>query len=268
MKYQVLVLDLDGTLTNSEKKITPNTKEALIKAQEKGVKVVLASGRPTYGIVPLAKELELEKYRGYILSYNGANIIDCKSGNLLFETCLPEGSIYEIIELARKHRVDILSYEGNTIITNNKENPYAIIESRVNGLPLKEVQMMEKYIDFPITKFIMLAENDYLAKVEEPVKRALGQQFSVYRSEGYFLEIMPENIDKAASLERLMIHLGLSKEEMVACGDGFNDLSMLEYAGLGVAMENAVPKAKEIADYITGSNNHDGIADVVDRFFL
>lgn len=267
MKYRILVLDLDGTLTNSEKKITPRTKEALKGIQRKGVKIVLASGRPTYGIVSLAEELKLKEYGGYILSYNGANIIDCKSGNLLFETCLPEGSISKIMELTKKYQVDILSYEGDTIITNNKENPYAFIESKVNGLPLKEVQELETYIDFPITKCIMLGENEHLAGVEGPVKRELGEKYSVYRSEGYFLEIMPENVDKAASLERLLAHLKLTRQEMVACGDGFNDLSMLEYAGLGVAMGNAVAKAKEIADYVTGSNDEDGIAQVVDRFF-
>lgn len=268
MKYKVIVLDLDGTLTNSNKKISPKTKAILIDAQKKGLKVVLASGRPTYGVLPLAEELELKRYGGYILSYNGANIIDCSTDEMLFGSTLPEDSIPVIADLAKQYQVDLLSYEGDSIITDNKENIYAMKESKINQLPLRQVGAMEDYIHFPVTKFIMLGDSDHLVKVESPVRDTLGEHFSVYRSEGYFLEIMPENIDKAQSLERLLAHLELSKEQMIACGDGFNDLSMLEYAGLGVAMENAIPQAKEIADYVTASNDEDGIAQVVEKFFF
>jgi hypothetical protein len=114
----------------------------------------------------------------------------------------------------------------------------------------------------------MLEEGDYLAMVEPKVKAALGRDYSVYRSEPYFLEILPKGIDKAASLERLLTHLNMSREEMIACGDGYNDLSMIEYAGLGVAMENAVLPVRKAADYVTASNNDDGIALVVEKFML
>ena len=88
MKYKIIVLDLDGTLTNNKKEITPHTLEVLIRAQEQGIKVVLASGRPTYGIVPLAEKLQLSKYEGYILAYNGGEIIDWKTGELMYKNLL------------------------------------------------------------------------------------------------------------------------------------------------------------------------------------
>lgn len=268
MNYNIIVLDLDGTLTNRDKIITPRTKEALMKAQEAGKIVVLASGRPTAGVQPLAEELELARYGSYILSYNGGMITNCRTGEAVFSALLPLEANRKILNLAKEHRVDILTYEGDHIITNNKECPYAVIESNINHLPLRQIDNMEEYIDFQVPKFLMLDDGDYLVTVEPKVKAAMGRDFSVYRSEEFFLEIMPKGIDKAQSLERLLTHLGMTKDEMIACGDGYNDLSMIRYAGLGVAMENAVLPVRNAADYITASNNDDGVGLVVEKFML
>ncbi len=127
---------------------------------------------------------------------------------------------------------------------------------------------MAEYVDFQVPKFLMLDDGDYLVTVEPKVKAAMGRDFSVYRSEPYFLEVMPKGIDKARSLERLLQTIGLAREEMIACGDGYNDLTMINYAGLGVAMENAVLPVRKAADYITASNNEDGVGLVVEKFML
>lgn len=268
MNYRMIVLDLDGTLTNRDKIITPKTKQALLEAQKRGIKVVLASGRPTYGVMPLAEELELEKYEGYILSFNGGIILDCQTKEVVFRKEIPVEENRKIIELAKTEGVDILTYQDALIITNNQENPYAKIESKINHLKLKQVDDLASYVDYAVPKFLMLDDGDYLALVEARVKAALGKNFSVYRSEPYFLEILPKGIDKAQSLEKLLKTLSMSREEMIACGDGYNDLSMIEYAGLGVAMENAVRPVRNAADYVTLSNNDDGIAHVVEKFLL
>ena len=268
MKYNMIVLDLDGTLTNRDKVITPRTKQSLMEAQKRGLKVVLASGRPTYGVLPLAKELELEKYGGYILSFNGGIIMDCRTQEVVFRKELPVEENSRIVNLARQEQVDILTYQGPRILTNNQDNPYAKIESRINHLELKQIENLEHYLDFQVPKFLMLDDGDYLASVEGRVKAALGKNFSVYRSEAYFLEILPRGIDKAQCLAQLLKLLGMQREEMIACGDGFNDISMIEYAGLGVAMENAVRPVRNAADYVTLSNNDDGVAHVVEKFFL
>lgn len=268
MDYRMIVLDLDGTLTNRDKIITPRTKSALMRAQEKGYIVVLASGRPTAGVEPLARELELERFGSYILSYNGGMITNCGTGEIVFSSLIPREANKKIIGLAREHRVDILTYEGEEIITNNRECPYAQIESRINHLPLRQVEDMEQYMDFAVPKFLMLEDGDYMVTVEPKVKAAMGRDFSVYRSEPYFLEIMPKGIDKALSLARLLEKIGLTKDQMIACGDGYNDLTMIQYAGLGVAMENAVLPVKNGADYITSSNDEDGVGLVVEKFML
>lgn len=268
MEYKMIVLDLDGTLTNSDKVITPKTKEALMKVQALGKKVVLASGRPTQGVVHLAEELHLQDFGGYILSYNGGVIINCRTKEIVFSAMLPVEANQTIIRLSKEHQVDILTYEGETIITNNKDCPYGQLESRINGMELKEVEDIETYVDFAVPKYLFLDDGDYLAMVEPKVKAALGKNFSVYRSEPFFLEILPRGIDKAQSLARLLEKTGLTREEMIACGDGYNDLSMIRYAGLGVAMENGVLPVRNAADYITLSNNNDGVAHVVEKFML
>lgn len=268
MDYKIIVLDLDGTLTNRDKIITPRTKEALMKAQEAGKIVVLASGRPTAGVEPLAKELELARFGSYILSYNGGMITNCKTGEVIFSSLLPVEANKKIMGLAKKYGVDFLTYEGEEIITNNDASIYAHKESKINHLTLRQVDDMEEHVNFPVAKFLLLDDGDYLATVEPKVKAAMGKNFAVYRSEPYFLEVLPKGIDKAQSLERLLQHLGMTKEEMIACGDGYNDLTMIQYAGLGVAMENAVLPVRKAADYITASNNEDGVGLVVEKFML
>lgn len=270
MQYEMIVLDLDGTLTNRDKIITPRTKADLIEAMERGKKVVLASGRPTYGVMPLARELRLADYGGYILSYNGGVIMDCRTEEMVFARMLPKGSNHRIMELALQNRVDFLTYDGEVILTSNEENPYAKIESSINHLRLHQLENDEFFakVDFPVPKFLFVDDGDYLASVEPKVKAALGRDFSVYRSEPYFLEILPQGVDKAQSLERLLEVTGLKREQMIACGDGYNDLTMIRFAGLGVAMENAVLPVRKAADYITASNNEDGVGLVVEKFML
>lgn len=270
MGYEMIVLDLDGTLTNRDKVITPRTKAALMEAMERGKKVVLASGRPTYGVMPLARELKLAEYGGYILAYNGGVIMDCQTEELVFSRMLPVEANHRIIELALKNRVDFLTYDGEVILTSNEENPYAKIESGINHLRLHQLEIDEFFVrvDFAVPKFLFVDDGDYLASVEPKVKAALGKNFSVYRSEPYFLEILPQGVDKAQSLERLLEVTGIKREEMIACGDGYNDLSMIKFAGLGVAMENGVLPVRKAADYITASNNEDGVGLVVEKFML
>lgn len=268
MNYKMIVLDLDGTLTNRDKVITDRTKRALMEAQKRGKIVVLASGRPTYGVVPLAEELELERYGGYILSFNGGSIMDCRTGEVVYQKRLPIDANRRIVELAMEERVDIMTYHKSLILTNNADCPYVKLESDINHLNVMQVDNLADYVDFEVPKFLMTDDGDYLAMVEARVKAALGRNFSVYRSEPFFLEILPRGIDKAQSLAQLISMLGIEQEEMIACGDGYNDLSMIQFAGLGVAMENAVLPVRNAADYVTGSNNDDGVAQVVEKFLL
>ena len=139
MTYDILVLDLDGTLTNSEKKITPPTREALIEIQQNGKKVVLASGRPTPGIIPLAKELCLGDYGSYILSFNGGKIINCSTGEAIYNKILPSEVTSAVYEIASQYDVDLLTYTEHEILSGIKPNQYTELESKINNMPIVRV---------------------------------------------------------------------------------------------------------------------------------
>lgn len=268
MNYRMIVLDLDGTLTNRDKVITPHTKAMLMEAQKRGKIVALASGRPSPGVIPLTEELELERYGGYILSFNGGIIKNCKSGEVVCETLLPVEANKKIAEQAKEHRVALMTYRGNELLTDQPDCEYVRLEARISNLKIVKAEDMASDIDFAVPKMIMTDDGDYLSTVEGKVKAALGKNFSVYRSEPFFLEILPKGIDKAQCLDKLLRKIGIGREEIIACGDGYNDLTMIQYAGLGVAMENAVLPVRNAADFITYSNNEDGVAHVVEKFLL
>lgn len=268
MAYEILVLDIDGTVTNSNKEVSPATLDAILKVQDRGHKVVLASGRPTPGVMPLAEKLRLTEYGGYVLSFNGGKIIDCKTNEIIYQQVLPHEMIPELYKTAIENAVGIMTYEGDTIIAGTEIDEYMQIESRIIGIPLKRINNFPEYVTFDVNKCLMTGPGDYLANVEPIVKAKFQDQLNVFRSEPFFLEIMPQKIDKAYSLSILLDYLGLSKEQMISCGDGFNDISMIKYAGMGIAMANAQKAVKEVADYITLSNDEDGIAHVIHSFMV
>lgn len=267
MKYQMLVLDLDGTLTNSKKEITEPTRKALLEIQEEGKIVVLASGRPINGVAPLAKILEMEKYGGYMLSFNGARITKCSTGEIVYNRTLPKSVIRPIFEMVKTYPgVDIISYTDTKILSGICSNEYTEKEKFINKMEIVPVADFPGALDFPVNKLLLPGPPEILEEIMPKLKEEYHSLLNIYRSEPYFLEIMPQNIDKAHSLQKLLSSLGLAADEMICCGDGYNDLSMIEYAGLGVAMENAQPVIKEAANFVTRSNDEDGILYVIDRF--
>ncbi|MCD8317464.1 MAG: Cof-type HAD-IIB family hydrolase [Paraprevotella sp.] len=268
MRYKILVLDLDGTLTNKKKEITPHTRETLIRAQERGLKVVLASGRPTYGIVPLAEELRLGDFEGYILSYNGGQIIDWTTKKRIYENVLDPEIYPYLYDCARSNGFLILSYKDEYIISEDSGNPYVLHEAFLNRMGSITVPNFLDVINFPVPKCLIVGDPSPLSRLESEMKHELEGRMNVFRSEPFFLELVPKGLDKARSLDVLLHELGMTPEEMIAVEDGFNDLSMIKFAGLGVAMANAQEVVRHEANYITLSNEEDGVAAVVDKFCL
>lgn len=267
MGKQALVLDIDGTLTNSKKEITPATKAAIQDLMQKGKKVILASGRPTPGMRRYEAELELEKYGGYLLSFNGARVVDCRTGDIVYQKMLPLSLLPGLYHFAKEHGCGLITYLGNEVISAFSADKYVEIEARINGLPVREVSNFLEFVDFDINKCLMTAEPEAAEQFEEELKSRYGQVASIYRSEPFFIEIMPQNIDKAATLNQMLPSIGCTRDDTVCCGDGFNDISMIRYAGVGVAMGNAQPAVKEAADYITATNDEDGLVQVIKEFF-
>ena len=266
--YDIIVLDLDGTLTNSQKKITPKTKDALMKAQCAGKKVVLASGRPTGGVTGLADELKLDLYGSYILSFNGGHIINYADGSIIYDKTISPEWVAPVYKEALKAGLGILTYTDSEIIIGTPQDQYMELESRITKMPLRYVENFAEFVDFPVNKMILTGEPEAVLKGPELMREKFGDQLNIFRSEPFYLEMMPQYIDKAYSLGILLDALKTDRTHMICCGDGFNDRSMIQMAGLGVAMANAQEEVKEVADFITGSNDEDGVADVVYQFML
>ena len=212
------------------------------------------------GIKPYADILRLSEYGGYILAFNGGSMIDCKSGKILFEKTLPPHVIPEIYDIIKDYPVGINTYEGECIIAGRQINQYTELEARINGMKIKFVEDFVGYVDFPVNKCLLQGDPEVILQLEKLLSEKYKGQLGIFKSEAFFLEIVPQGIDKAESIDRLLNMLNISTEECIACGDGFNDISMIRYAGLGVAMSNAKEPVKEAADYITLSNDEDGIA--------
>lgn len=268
MDKKVLVLDIDGTLTNAKKEITPRTKRAIFDMQEKGHKIVLASGRPTAGVWPIAEKLKLSEYGGYILSFNGAKVIQCQTKEIISQNVIPKELIPDIYQAAVIQHTGLISYSECTILAATEIDEYIRLEAKINHMEIENVENFIEYISFPITKCLMTGPGEHMEVVEQRLKKQFEGKLSIYRSEPFFLEIMPMNVDKAFALETLSKYLNLTRKHFISCGDGFNDVTMIEFAGLGVAMENAQEKVKKAADYITKSNEEDGVASVIEQFIL
>ena len=271
LPYSIIALDLDGTLTNSEKNITPRTLDALMKAQREGVRLVLASGRPTFGIAALANQLQLADYGGYVLSYNGGRIIDWCEKTVIFSQVVDQKLVPILYDFAKKAQLPIVTYLPEAILASKNEGEYLVEEARINGMPVVVAQnFVEEAMQIAggSTKFLIPGEPELLIQLESEMKAALSEQMEVFRSAPFFLELPPKGIDKAQSLQRLLTHLGLERESLMAFGDGFNDLSMIQFAGQGVAMANAVEEVKSIADFVTTSNEEDGIAHALEQLLF
>lgn len=267
MEKKLLVLDIDGTLTNSEKNITNATKEAILNIMLQGHKVILASGRPTPGMRRYEKELELERYGGYLLSFNGARIIESRTGEIVYQRLLSLTLLPGLYAFARENGCGLVTYLGDDVISAFPADKYIKIEAGINGMPIRQVDHFLDFVDFSINKCLMTAEPEKAKVLVEQMQKRWGDVASIYRSEPYFIEIMPYNVNKATGLERILEALGMKRENIVCCGDGYNDISMIQFAGVGVAMGNAQPAVKEAADYITAANDEDGLVEVIRKFF-
>lgn len=271
MSIKVIIMDVDGTLTNSKKVVTPQTKEALLKAEEKGVILILASGRPTSGLMSLAKELRMDQHHGLLVAYNGSKVIDCETNEVLFNQALSIEEGKAVLEHMKKFdRVRPMIDKGEYMyVTNVYDNiiqwngkPFNVMEyeSRGGKFKLCEVDDLAAFVDFPLNKILTTSDPEYLQAHYKEMMAPFQETLSCMFTGDFYFEFTAQGIDKAKALDTVLIPKGYQREEMIAFGDGHNDASMVKYAGIGVAMANAVQDLKDIADDVTLSNEEDGIA--------
>jgi len=267
MAYEMIVLDLDDTLLRDDLTISPRTKASLIEAQARGVRVVLASGRPTGAIWRYARELELERHGGWIISFNGAVVIDCRTGEAIFEQALAREIIHEIHDHATAHDASILTYLDDRIVTP-EANEWVRVEQTLTGMDVVEVEDFKEAVHREAIKVIVVEEPSRLREIADRIRPKVEDRMSMVISKPFFLEFTDKGIDKKSSLSLLLERVGLGREQVMAVGDSYNDMGMIELAGLGVCMGNGRDEVKAIADHVTADNMDDGVALAVERFVL
>ena len=265
----MLVLDVDGTLLNDNKEESKPTLAKLSKDKQMGLPIMLASGRPTYGLLGLAKMLELDTYNGYVMAYNGGQVIRAADGEVIFERRINPELIPYLEKKADKNGFGILTYNEDCIVTNMPDNPHIKAEAELNGMKIVYEEHFSIAIDFIPCKCMLVSDDEEaLVGLENHWKRRLDGVLDVFRSEPFFLEVVGCRVNKANTLAAVMEMEGIKTDDIVVFGDGVADVTMLQLASLGIAMGNAPGSVKRCADYITLSNNEDGVAVAVEKAFL
>lgn len=266
MSYKLIAVDIDGTLLDSNGNLTNETIKAINTGLEKGMIFTISTGRPIQGVQPLIEKLGLVKDLPFI-TYNGAMLVMGKSGGILFECNMNSEDAGAIIDLGIKWGTTVMVWSNNQLFASELgEKAYKY--SQISGVTPLLLEDTDKIIANGVTKILWYDKVETIEKYLGEVGKYLNQNVNFHTSQPYFLEFVDKRASKARAMEKLGEHFNIKQSEMIAVGDGLNDLSMIEYAGLGVAMENANDVVKEKADYITLSNDEDGVAHVINKFIL
>ena len=283
--YKLIAIDLDGTMLNSYGIVTQNTKEVIKKVQEKGIEVIIASGRPIDSIKTIAKEIESENY---FISGNGAILYDIKKDEIIYENILKKAKTLDIIKICEENSIYYNIYTEKEILAKSlnynvlyyyKEN---LDKEEKNKTHIKIVEDLYKYLEERNEKIIKITIcdknksifNSILKKlktiddievleVSHMSRKMIRQGTEEVPIEYFYTEISAKNVDKWYAIEMLAEKLNIKKEEIVAIGDNVNDEKMIKEAGLGIAMGQSSPKITKISNYTTNNNNEEGVANAL-----
>lgn len=260
MNYKLIAMDLDGTLNNDEKKITEKTRAALMAAQERGIRLALASARPSPGLFRERDELRLQDYQGILMSYNGGRIVDAASGATIFETSMDLQETKQVLRALEKLPVTPILDDGVQFYVTDKNGYKVDYECMNNRMVCSEVENLADFLDFAPIKILMSVAPERIHAVQAEIAALLPESLTVVQTAAFYLEVIPRVINKGQGIRDICGALGMQPEEVIAFGDAENDIPMLQAAGVGVAMGNAAENVKAAADRVTLSNNDDGIA--------
>ncbi|WP_432453933.1 MULTISPECIES: sugar-phosphatase [unclassified Agarivorans] len=265
---KLIALDMDGTLLNDEKKITPRTYQAIQAAKQAGAKVVLASGRPLAGIQPYLEQLGLTSNEDFVISYNGSLVQRVGNGEVLHTTSLTGSDAKALTAIAQKLGVFMHAFSTRQGLITPQHNPWTNLESSINGIEVNQVDFADLIDDEALTKIMFVAEQTVLDQAIANLPSELRQQYTVVRSAPHFLEFLHRDSNKGVGVAHLATLLDLDAKQVMCAGDADNDRHMLQFAGLAVAMGNADDDIKAIADYIAPSNLNDGVAVAIEQHVL
>jgi len=271
MSIKIIVMDIDGTLNVMGKGILPKTKEVLMKAQKQGIKLILASGRPTAGMIEFGKELEMDKNGGLLISYNGSKVIDMETMNEIYNMPMSIEDGKAVLEHMKKFKVYPMIEKEDYIYVNDvfncmlefngKEINILKHESRNGKYKICEKDDLADFVDYSLNKILVAGNSDYLQANYKAMMKPFENHLSCMFTASVYFEFTAKDIDKATALEAVLKSMEIDAGEVISFGDGHNDISLIKYAGIGVAMGNAVEELKDIADEVTLSNEENGIAE-------
>ncbi|PWI34213.1 sugar-phosphatase [Vibrio albus] len=266
--YKLIALDMDGTLLNSDKEISQQNKEAIAKARALGVTVVLASGRPIEGIMPKILELDLTSDNDFVLSYNASLVQRVSNGEVIRSQTLTGKETKLLASLSNDLGINIHAFSQEHGLITPKNSKYTEHEAKINGMDVTVLDFSTLEDDHQIIKTMMIDEPDRLEKAIAAMPKELYEQFTIVRSSPFFLEFLNKDSNKGVGVKVIAEYLGLNADQVICMGDAENDHHMIEYAGLGIAMGNAMEQTKSLADYVTDTNDNHGVAAAIEKFVL
>lgn len=263
---QAIFSDIDGTLLNSKHQITFDTKNTIQKVVGGNIPFVLVSARMPSSIFPLQQELNIN---APVICYSGGLILGCNR-EILHSICLSKKSIKQIYDIVSDHypSISFNLYGYDQWIVDNTQNPWVIQEAGIiNGSPIQRV--LSSYIeeDHDTHKILCMGPPEDVERLVQQIKNEV-TGISVYKSKGTYLEIMDEMVSKSYAIQELEGIFNITYRELMAIGDNYNDMDMILYAGLGIAMGNAPEEVKKIADWVTSSNDEDGLKIGLEKYIL
>lgn len=262
--YKMIAIDVDDTLINDQVLVSEPTKAALAAAVEAGVIITLATGRMFASAKQIARQINLNVP---LITYQGNLVKNLLDETILYERSVPQKMAQFLYDYSEKHGLHLQAYYNDELYVK-EENQKVIDYSRLSNIPYVIESDLQKLIQKPMNKMLFIDDPEYLDTIAADLHQHIGDQVHMTKSKPNFLEVMHKEGTKGHAVQFLANHFGIECSQVIAIGDSWNDKEMLEVAGLGVAMENAVESLKEIADYITLSNNEDGVKHVIDKFIL
>jgi Cof subfamily protein (haloacid dehalogenase superfamily) len=265
---KLLAIDLDDTLLRCDLTISYRTRNAVKKAEEAGVNVVLASGRVPAAVEPFAKTLGLHRRNGYLICSNGTVITETIAGNVVHERKIEGRAALAAFDLADAEDFPVQIYDGDVLYVS-RSNEYSEYDQKLTGLRQIVPDNFREMVAGGCYKLLIPGDPVLLAPLEKLLYAYLGENITLFTSKPYFLEVLPAHTDKGSALAKVAEFLGINREEVLAIGDSMNDEAMLRWAGTGVAMLNGDERIKAAADIVSErSNDDDGVADIIEKYVL
>jgi len=287
--YKLITIDVDGTLLNSYGEVSDENKKSIQKSLDKNIDVVLASGRMPKAILPIANEINSNKY---LISGNGATIYDIQKNRIIYKNYITKKKVLEIINLCEKNSMFYSIYTNNAILTKsinynvlfyNSENRKKPEDKKININIVNDLyEYIKKYDGNDFLKFTICDSDEMVFRsiinklkgikdidvleVAHMSRKIIKHGTDNLEISYFYTEITNKNVNKWSAIEELIKIINITKDEVMAIGDNINDKEMIENAGIGIATGNSSPSIKEIADVIVSTNDQSGVAEAIDKY--